>query len=224
MSLLRRITRFFAPQPDRLGPEAANADPAFSAAVTALGAKLARADGVSVPVEYDRFVEAFPHDPEAQHQVGRFYSLAAQTTLGFEGYARRLSRRYGGCPGLLESVIDRLFHVAKADGAVTRDELDYLERVSELFGLGALRFRRLKAAHLGVKSDDPYEVIGVDPDASDDQLRAAWKKALSEHHPDRVAGQGLPPAAIEAAGAAASAINAAFDEIVRERRALAAAA
>ena len=224
MSLWRALTKFLAPQPECLGPEAANNDPAFSAAVTALGAKLARADGVSVPVEYDSFVEAFPHDAQAQPQVGRFYSLAAQTTLGFEGYARRLSRRYGSCPGLLESVIDRLFFVAKADGAVTRDELDYLERVSELFGLGALRFRRLKAAHLGIKSDGPYEVLGVDPDASDEQVRAAWKKALSEHHPDRVAGQGLPPAAVAAAGAAASAINAAFDEIVRERRALAAAA
>jgi DnaJ like chaperone protein len=224
MSLWRALTSILSPRPDCPGPEAADSDPAFSAAVTALGAKLARADGVSVPVEYDSFVEAFPHDAEAQRQVGRFYSLASQTTLGFEGYARRLSRRYGGCPGLLESVIDRLFHVAKADGAVTRDELDYLERVSELFGLGALRFRRLKAAHLGLKADDPYEVLGVDPDASDEQVRSAWKKALSEHHPDRVAGQGLPQTAIEAAGAAASAINAAFDEIVRERRALAAAA
>jgi DnaJ like chaperone protein len=192
--------------------------------VTALGAKLARADGVSVPVEYDGFLEAFPPKGEAERDVGRLYSLASQTTLGFEGYARRLGRRYGGCPSLLESVVDRLFHVAKADGAVTDDELTYLERVSELFGLGALRFRRLKAAHLGTKSDDPYEVLGVDPDASNEEVRAAWKSALSEHHPDRVAGLGLGHEAIEAAGAAASAINAAFDEVMRERRALAAAA
>jgi DnaJ like chaperone protein len=224
MSLWTALTRMLAKEPDCLGPEAASSDPAFSAAVTALGAKLARADGLSVPVEYDSFVEAFPHDPSAQREVGRFYALAAQTTLGFEGYARRLSRRYGKCPGLLESIVDRLFFVAKADGQVTGDELAYLERVSELFGLGALRFRRMKAAHLGLKSDDPYEVLGVEPEASDEQVRAAWKKALSEHHPDRVAGLGLSQAAIAAAGATASAINAAFDEIVRERRALAAAA
>jgi DnaJ like chaperone protein len=224
MSLWTAITQALSPRPPSGCAETAGQDPGFSAAVTALGAKLARADGASVPVEYDGFLEAFPAAPEAERDVGRLYSLASQTTLGFEGYARRLGRRYGGCPSLLESVVDRLFHVAKADGAVTDDELTYLERVSELFGLGTLRFRRLKAAHLGTKADDPYEVLGVEPDASDEQIRAAWKKALSEHHPDRVAGQGLGAEAIEAAGAAASAINAAFDEVLRERRALAAAA
>lgn len=224
MSFWRALTRMLPTRTDCSGSEDVTQDPAFAAAVTALGAKLASADGRSIPVEYDGFLEAFPPAPEAQREVGRFYALAAQTTLGFEGYARRLGKRYSGCPKLLESILDRLFHVAKADGAVTDDELNYLERVSELFGLGALRFRRLKAAHLGGDRDDPYEVLGVDSDASPEAVRAAWKRALSEHHPDRISGQGLSQAAIEAAGATASAINAAYDEIVRERRALAKAA
>ena len=142
--------------------------------------------------------------------------------LGYEGYAKRLGKRYRNCPKLLESVVDRLFHVARADGVVTGDEVAYLERVAELFGLSALNFRRLKAEHMGGAPDDPYHVIGVPHDAPEEVVRRAWKKALAQNHPDRAAGAGLPREAIEAAGVAAAAINAAYDEILRERRVLAA--
>ncbi len=105
---------------------------------------------------------------------------------------------------------------------MTGDEVAYLERVAELFGLSSLNFRRLKSEHLGREADDPYQILGVPADASESAVRAAWRKALSRHHPDRAAGAGLPREAIEAAGVAASAINAAYDQILRERRAIAA--
>jgi DnaJ like chaperone protein len=203
-------------------PCAPDGDPHFSAAVTALGAKLARADGRADSVEFDSFVEMFPPEPAAGNDVGRLYRLARQTPLGFESYAKRLGKRYRNCPKLLESVVDRLFHVARADGVVTGDEVAYLERVAELFGLSPLNFRRLKDEHLGGGPDDPYGVIGVPADASDDIVRGAWRKALSQHHPDRAAAAGLPREAVEAAGVAAAAINAAYDQILRERRAIAA--
>ena len=48
----------------------------------------------------------------------------------------RLRKRYGACPQLLEDVLDGLFHIAASDGAVTGDELAYLERVCELAEAG----------------------------------------------------------------------------------------
>jgi len=199
-------------------------DPAFSAAVTALGAKLARADGRADDVEFDSFVEVFPPGESAARDVTRLYRLARQTTLGFEGYAKGLARRYQGCPQLLEQVLDGLFHVAAADGVVNGDELAFLERVGELFGLSPLTVRRLRSEHLGLASGDPYGVLGVAPDAPDETVRAAWKRALSLHHPDRAAGRGLPQDLVEAAQAKAAAINMAFDAVMRERRSLETAA
>ena len=195
-------------------------DPAFSTAVTALGAKLAKADGVAHVEEYAAFSQVFQADHASQNNIRRLYLLAHQTTRGYESYARRLSKRYRGCPQLLEDVIDGLFHVAAADGVVTGDELAYLARVSELFGLSPLVFRRLKAVHLGAASDDPYVILGVVPDASDAEVRRAWKSALSEAHPDRARARGLPPEFIEVAEAKAAAINAAFNTVTRERRSL----
>ena len=198
-------------------------DPAFSTAVTALGAKLAKADGRAEDGEYAAFAEVFQADAQSERNIRRLYGLARQTTHGFESYARRLAHRYQGCPQLLEDVLDGLFHIAKSDGVVTASELDYLGRVAELFGLSPLTFRRLKATHLGLAADDPYAVLEVAPDASDAVVHAAWRRALSEAHPDRALGRGLPAEYVEVAEAKASAINAAFDAINRERRALAAA-
>jgi DnaJ like chaperone protein len=198
-------------------------DPAFSTAVTALGAKLARADGRADAGEYAAFAEVFQPDAGSEADVRRLYDLARQTTLGFEGYARRLAKRYHGCPQLLEDVLDGLFHIAASDGAITFDELDYLEQVSVLLGLSPLTFRRLKATHMGLGAEDPYAVLGIAPDASDEAVHSAWRSALSEAHPDRVIARGLPAEYVEVAQAKAAAINAAFDTVTRERRAMAGA-
>lgn len=196
-------------------------DPAFTTAVTALGAKLAKADGEAHADEFEIFSTVFQAEPGSEGNIRRLYQLARQTTRGFESYARRLAKRYRACPQLLEDVLDGLFHIAVSDGAVTDDELRYLERVSELFGQLPLVFRRIKAIHLGAERNDPYAVLGVLHDASDAQVRAAWKALLSDAHPDRARARGLPSEFVEVAEAKAAAINAAFDGVMRERRAMA---
>ena len=202
---------------DTCPPGLPGEDPAFSTAVTALGAKLARADGRADGFEFNAFAEVFTPDAGSERNIERLYDLARQTTHGYESYAKRLASRYRHCPQLLEDVVDGLFHIAGSDGAVTDGELEYIRRVSELFGLSALEFRRVKATHLGLAKDDPYAVLGVAPDASDETVRQAWRRALSEAHPDRVIGRGLPQEYVEVAEAKAAAINAAHDAVMRER-------
>lgn len=199
-------------------------DPAFSTAVTALGAKLAKVDGRADGGEFLAFTEVFQPDPASEQNIHRLYDLARQTTHGFESYAKRLAKRYSTCPQLLEDVVDGLFHIAKADGVVTQDELDYLERVSDLFGMSPLSFRRLRATHLGVGKDDPYAILEVPADADDATVRKAWKLALSNAHPDRARARGLPADFIALAEAKAAAINAAFTTVMQERRELGLAA
>ena len=196
-------------------------DPAFSTAVTALGAKLSKADGRSDVLEFHAFSRVFSPDVRSERNIQRLYELASQTTRGFESYAKRLAKRYRRCPELLEDVLDGLFHIAGSDGVVSGGELEYLEQVSGHFGMSPLTFRRLKATHLGAGKDDPYNILGVAPDTSDQDLRKAWKGLLAEAHPDRAAGRGLPPDFIAIAETKAAAINAAYDAAVRERRALA---
>src|SRR3954464_11007281 len=87
-------------------------DPAFSTAVTALGAKLAKADGNAQASEYAAFSQVFQADTGSERGIERLYDLARQTTHGFESYATRLAKRYRNCPQLLEDVVDGLFFIA----------------------------------------------------------------------------------------------------------------
>ena len=225
MSFWRKIAGLAARKVDEADcdvcpPGLPGEDPAFSTAVTALGAKLAKADGQAQSSEYDTIHAVFQAEPGSEGNIRRLYQLARQTTRGFEGYARRLRKRYGTCPQVLEDVLDGLFHIAASDGVVTADELAYLERVGELFGLSPLTVRRLKATHLGAANDDPYVILGVAADASDTEVRDAWRAQLSEAHPDRARSRGLPAEFVEVAEAKAAAINAAYDQISRERRSI----
>src|SRR6185312_15115806 len=194
-------------------------DAQFSAAVTALGAKLAKADGQAEPGEFVAFSEVFVPETGAATDVRRLYDLARQTTRGFESYARQIAKRYRACPGVLEDVLAGLFHVAKADGVVTDGELRFLERVSELFAFSPMTWRRIRAEQIGAPADDAYVILGVAPDASDADVDAAWKRALLGLHPDRAATLGLSPEATQAAEARAAAVNAAHDQVMRERNA-----
>jgi DnaJ like chaperone protein len=228
MGFWRKIAGLAARRPDAATcadcpPGLPGEDPAFSTAVTALGAKLAMADGRADQGEFTAFIEVFQPDPGSERNVQMLYDLARQTTRGYEGYARRLAKRYRACPQLLEDVLDGLFHIALFDGVMTGQELDYLERVSALFGLSPLVFRRIKATHMGAASDDPYVILGVQPDVAEAQLREARRRLLADSHPDRVRARGLPDEFLEVFHAKAAAVNQAFDEAMRERRAMGAA-
>ena len=193
-------------------------DGAYSTAVTALSAKLARAEGPQRPNEFEAFAAIFAPRPAAEADIRRLYRLARQTTLGYEGYAHKLAVRYGRCPVVLERVLDGLYRLALADGVVSEREIAFLDSVAAALGLPMETARAVRAKRLGILDDDPYRVLAVDPSASDELVRAAWRKALVESHPDRAIARGLPAHLVARAQAQAQAINAAFDRVMSERR------
>ncbi|MGD2131572.1 MAG: TerB family tellurite resistance protein [Maricaulaceae bacterium] len=189
----------------------------FTIAVIALGAKLAKADGVVTPDEWTAFARVFEPPPEAVDDALRVFNLSQQTTLGFEGYARRVARRWRAYPAILEDVLDGLFYIAGADGVFSPGEFEYLETVADIFGLSPREFARIKASWTGLESDDPYLILGVDPDISDGDLARAYRRAAAANHPDRARALGLPDVAERLANAKMAAINDAYARIRRER-------
>ena len=192
-------------------------DADFAMALIGLGAKMAKADGIVSRSEIRAFYEVFKPPPEGREPLDRAFQLATQTTLGFDGYARRLARRFRGNPAILEDVLDGLFHVAKADGAVTPDEMRYLEQVAEIFGFSEAEFRRICAAHIEPDADDPYVILGIQADISDSDLRRAYRRIASQNHPDRLIARGAPLEIQRLADEKMAAINTAYGAILQER-------
>jgi DnaJ like chaperone protein len=65
--------------------------------------------------------------------------------------------------------------------------------------------------------DDPYVVLGVDHGATDDEVRSTWRTLMREHHPDTLVAQGMPEDFIEVATEKVATINAAYDQICKQR-------
>lgn len=223
-TLLASGRRLFdpGPEPDTAADDADNCAPdpndvGFTAAVVGLGAKLAMADGHVTDSEIIVFSRVFRAPPEEAENVRRVFNLARQTVRGYESYARRIGRRYSHRPCLLEGVLDGLFQIAGADGAVTEPEMAYLRTVSEAFGFSEATFRRIRASHLGPDREDPYHVLGVAHDAEFSDIRNAYRRLMADHHPDRVIQMGAPREFEDTAHSKAAAITAAYARIRAER-------
>ncbi len=211
---------FGPPTADDGNGRAAHIDEAkLVAALVALGAKMAKADGQVRDEDIVAFRQVFRTDPQTEAAIGRFFNLARQTTLGYQRYARIVTKAFRAQPGILEDVLDGLFHIALADGIVTEEEAEFLESVAEIFGFSDREYRRIRNAHLGQDADDPYLILGVDPDISDKNLKTAYRRQAAANHPDRLMARGLPKEMVGIANHKMAIINRAYAQILDERKA-----
>ncbi len=191
---------------------------AFTIAVIALGAKMAKADGHVTRDEVMAFREVFQIAAEDEAKAASVFNLARQDVAGFEVYARRISAMFENRQDPLEDLLAGLFHIAIADGVYHPNEEVFLREVSDIFGISSRCFARIRAQHVPDARSDPYDVLGVAYDAALDDIRAAWKRHVRESHPDRMQARGVPAEAIKLAERRLIAVNDAWEDISRARR------
>lgn len=185
----------------------------FTIAVIALGAKMAKADGTVTRDEVMAFREVFTIPPQEEENAARVFNLARQDVAGFDLYAEKIAAMFGPGDPVLVDLMEGLFHIALADGQYHPHEDAFLRDVADIFGIGAPCFRSLVARFVPDAVPDPYDVLGVPHDAPIAEVRAAWRQAVRDNHPDRLVSRGLPEEAIRLAENRMAAINRAWDEI-----------
>ncbi|TMM50908.1 molecular chaperone DjiA [Sulfitobacter sabulilitoris] len=189
---------------------------AFTIAVIALGAKMAKADGQVTRDEVTAFREVFHIPPQAEAGAARVFNLARQDVAGFEDYAARIRSMFDGQPDTLRDLLEGLFHIAVADGEYHPNEDAFLERVAEIFALPPRDFARLRMRFAPDTAQDPYSVLGVSPDAPMAEVRRAWRRLVRENHPDAMIARGVPQEALQLAQKRMADINRAWEEISRK--------
>jgi DnaJ like chaperone protein len=206
---------------DRLASLLGRRDQMFAVGVVVLAAKLAKVDGPVVRAEIDAFRRSFRIPAHAVGDIGRLFDRARDSNEGYEEYATRLGDTFTDNRGVLEDVLAALFVIARADGPLNRSEQTFLQTVCHRFHLGADAWVRARDAQprraVTTTDDNPYGVIGMTRDDSDEALRAAWLQLMRENHPDSLASRGVPAEFIARAGDKVARINAAWDQIKRER-------
>jgi DnaJ like chaperone protein len=190
---------------------------AFTIAVIALGAKMAKADGLVTRDEVAAFREVFRLAPNDEAGAARVFNLARTDVAGYDDYARRIRRMFADDPKTLRDLMEGLFHIAMADGFYHPDENLFLKDVSTIFELPEAEFRALRARFVPDAQRDPYTVLGVTPDMPVTEIRKAWRRLVRETHPDRMMARGVPEEAIRLAEKRLIDINRAWDEIAESR-------
>ena len=197
---------------------------AFSIAMIALSAKMAKADGVVTVDEVAAFERLFDIPEGERANVARVYDIAKTDIAGFEGYAVQLASLCDGdspnCP-ILQDILDGLFHIAKADGVLHEAELSFLARTAEIFGIDDDVFATIAARHVESEEGDssPYAVLGLPPHAPVEEVRRRHRELVREAHPDRAIARGLPEEFVVIATERIAAYNDAKDRIMTMREA-----
>ena len=118
---------------------------------------------------------------EQQKQMGtaRFqtliYESCAQISANMD-YAQRLQ------------LLNFLVMIAQADGVVVAEEVDALRLVARGLGITSADVDSMLNLSNGCNNlDAAYKVLGIDASATDDEVKAAYRKMALKHHPDRVA-------------------------------------
>lgn len=195
---------------------------AFSVAMIALSAKMAKADGIVTQDEVRAFQAIFEVPKEEARNVARLYDLAKRDVAGFETYAEQMAGLCGNgsqnCM-MLEDVLDGLFYIATIDGVLHEREGQFLHRIAEIFEIEESHYQTILGRHVELGAADPYVVLGIERGKSLAEVKKHYRKLVSENHPDRLVARGLPQEFIKIATTRLAAINAAYEIIERSLQA-----
>jgi DnaJ like chaperone protein len=190
---------------------------AFTVALVALTAKMARADGIVTADEVAAFRRIVEVPPDETARVQDLFDLAKKDIAGFDVYAGRIRRIAEDDTLYLADILDGLFAIAGADGYVHEAEMAFLNEVATIFGLDDAAFERVAARHVRRRGPDPYAVLGLDRSCEDAEVKRRWRDLVIANHPDKLMARGLPPEALKLAADRVAAFNVAYEAIRAER-------
>jgi len=161
------------------------------------------------------FRENFPYAPDDQ---GLIQGMIEETFLHRQSLeVERLCLYYRSVstyPGRL-LLLRLLFKIAAADTRGVQDrEEGLIRRISQLLGVEASSFQSIRA-EFRREDGGAYRVLGVSPEASDAEIRSAYRQLAYQHHPDRVANLGEE--FVKVAEEKFKFIKQAYEEIGRQR-------
>ena len=83
------------------------------------------------------------------------------------------------------SIVHFLFDIASLDGRIKEAELALIERITKNLNIDQADFESVKAMFRQEKDDD-YTILGVSKDATDADIKKAYREMVKKYHPDRI--------------------------------------
>ena len=201
---------------------------------------LAKADGRVCELEVQQAEAIFTQlglSGERRSQAIARFKEGSESGFELEACVSTFIEHCGRQPLLKQMLIEALLAMAVADGAIDPAEESVLRRVAQFLGFNAARFEQMlnmtraqhhfhyqyssnrEQAHRDSHDElnDAYQALGIRSDVSDAELKKAYRRLMSEHHPDKLIAKGVPEDMIRLATEKSQDIRAAYDLIRRHR-------
>ena len=107
-----------------------------------------------------------------------------------------------------------LFGIANTDGRVSPEELSVINTISDYMGITNSDFQSVKAMFIK-ETDSAYKILGVEPSATDEEVKKAYREMAKKNHPDLESNLG--DEVREAAEKKFQEVNAAYEAIKKQR-------
>ncbi len=107
-----------------------------------------------------------------------------------------------------------LFNISLADDLVHPSELDAIEKMSEYLGISSSDYMSIRNMFVP-DTDSYYRILEIDPSATDEEVKKAYRKMAMKFHPDRVGHLGEEIK--KDAGEKFRKVNEAYEKIKKER-------
>lgn len=194
--------------------------------------KLAKADGRVSPEEIghaEEMMKQLGMTPEHRTRAIELFKQGASPDFAIESSYTRFMSVCGHTRHLKQILLVYLITMALADGHMHSAEEALLADIAGHLGYTPSAFRQLMDMVLNQSHfqggkpstaaalDDAYKALGVTKDHTDQEIKRAYRKLISQYHPDKLIGQGLPEDMIAMATEKAKEIQLAHDLIKQVR-------
>lgn len=194
--------------------------------------KLAKADGRVTQDEIDHveeFMQKMGMTPEHRLRAIALFKQGADPAFDIKPTYQRFMSICGHTKNLKQILLLYLIVMAVADGHLHPAEEALLAEIAGYLGYDNATFRHmldmvLNQTHFAggkisseAALEDAYKALGVSKDSSDQEVKRAYRKLMSQYHPDKLMGQGVPEDMIAMATEQAKEIQLAYDLIKKNR-------
>jgi DnaJ like chaperone protein len=196
------------------GPYTASRPGDFTAALLVLAAAVMKSDGkvMKTELEYVKrfFISNFGEARANERMLLLRDILKQEIPLADVCMQIRYNMAYASRLQLLHF----LFGVSKADGHVQDAEVNIINTIAGHLGIEANDFGSIKAMFYRDTNSD-YRILEVDPGATDEDIKKAYRKMAVKYHPDKVANEG--PEVQRAAKEKFQKLQEAYENIKKQR-------
>lgn len=208
----------------------------FSATFSTMG-QVAKADG-RVSEREIAVAEAVMNQlgltPDMRRKAIGLFNEGKSADFPLDRVLEEFLRECRGRLSLIQVFLEVQLQIAFVDGEPAGMKRRLLDDLRRRLGIPELLFRRIEdTARVRMQGGtaqstargrsrslrEAYALLGVDPKAPDAVVKRAYRRMLSQHHPDKLASKGLPEDMLELATAKTHEIRQAYELIVRERAA-----